>query len=173
MQKETTHHAPLLDPERIAFKKRIESKKCAFDILTELLITGQKEITKNQVFDALIAREKLGNTCIGNGIAVPKTHLAITNPRAAVLILKKGLKLGAADKQAVTLFLAIIIPDKQHKKYNLMLNTLNQELIYNGIPDNITDSKNPNLLANFLEKLLFNENSIHGTTLKNDLVENQ
>ncbi len=149
---------PLLDPERIKFIKKSESKKCVFDALTELLVKGQKEVSKNQVFDALIKREKLGNTNIGNGIAVPKAHLTITNPRAAILVVKKGLTLGAADKQVTTLFLAILIPDKQRNQYSIMLSTLNQKLILNGIPEIILASNNPELLAKHFDDLLYDEN---------------
>ncbi len=148
---------PLLDPERITFVKKIKSKKCVFDTLTELLVKGQKEVTKNQIFDALIEREKLGNTNIGNGIAIPKAHLPLTKPRAAILVIKKGLELGAVDKQAITLFLAILIPDKQRNQYSIMLNTLNQKLILNGIPENVIDSKNPELLAKHFDNLLYDD----------------
>lgn len=148
---------PLLDSERVKFIKKTESKKCVFDELTKLLIKGQKEVTKNDVFDALIEREKLGSTNIGSGIAVPKAHLPITKPRAAALILKKGLQLGAADKQATHFFLAILIPDKQRNQYSNMLSTLNQKLILNGIPDTVMASKNPELLAKHFDDLLYDD----------------
>jgi len=150
-------YPPPLDSERIKFMKKIESKKCVFDALTELLIKGQKEVTKHEVFDALIEREKLGNTSIGNGIAVPKAHLPITNLRAAILVVNKGLHLGAADKQATTIFLALLIPDNQRDKYNMMLSTLNQNLILNGIPENLITSKNSDLLAKYFENLLYDD----------------
>ena len=148
---------PPLDSERIKFIKKIESKKCVFDALTELLIKGQKELTKHEVFDALIEREKLGNTSLGNGIAVPKAHLPIANLRAAILVVKKGLHLGAADKQATTIFLALLIPDDQRDQYSMMLNTLNQKLILNGIPDSIITSENSDLLAKHFENLLYDD----------------
>lgn len=170
MSKDIIHHIPLLDPERIKFVKKVESKKRVFDILTDLLTKGQKEVTKNQVFDALIAREKLGNTSIGNGISVPKTHLPITNPRAAILVIKKGLKLGAADKKEITIFLAIIIPDKQHNQYSLMFNTLNQKLIFNGIPETIIDSKNSELLTKHFDNLLFDDSQDHKTIVENNIL---
>jgi len=150
-------YPPLLDSERIKFIKKIESKKCVFDALTELLIKGQKELTKHEVFDALIEREKLGNTSLGNGIAVPKAHLPIANLRAAILVVKKGLHLGAADKQATTIFLALLIPDDQRDQYSMMLNTLNQKLILNGIPDSIITSENSDLLAKHFENLLYDD----------------
>ncbi len=150
-------YPPPLDSERIKFIKKIESKKCVFDALTELLIKGQKEVTKHDVFDALITREKLGNTSIGNGIAVPKAHLPITNLRAAILVVKKGLDLGAADKLATTIFLALLIPDNQRDQYSLMLSTLNQKLMLNGIPESIITSKNSDLLVKHFENLLYDD----------------
>ena len=146
-----------LDPERIKFIKKIESKKCVFDALTELLTKGQKELTKYEVFDALIEREKMGNTSIGNGIAVPKAHLPITNLRAAILVVKNGLHLGAADKQITTVFLALLVPDDQRDQYSVILRSLNQKLILNGIPESIITSKNSGLLAKHFEKLLYDD----------------
>ncbi len=150
-------YPPPLDSERIKFIKKIESKKCVFDALTELLIKGQKEVTKHDVFDALIEREKLGNTSIGNGIAVPKAHLPITNLRAAILVVNEGLHLGAADKLVTTIFLALLIPDNQRDQYSMILSTLNQKLILNGIPESIITSKNSDLLAKHFEKLLYDD----------------
>ncbi len=161
MTEQNKHFIPLLAPERVKFIKKAESKKRVFDELTQLLITGQKEITQNQVFDALVEREKLGNTNIGNGIAVPKAHLPLTNPRAALLVLKKGLDLGAADRQAVSIFLAIIVPDEHRNQYSMMLSTLNQKLILNGIPSKKLEAKNPELLAEHFDDLLYDDTRNH------------
>jgi len=148
---------PILDPERIQFVKKIESKKCVFDALTALLIKGQKEVTKNEVFDALIKREKLGSTSIGNGFSVPKGHLPITNPRAAILVVKKGINLGSADKQVTKYFIAILLPEEHRDQYNDMLRELNKALMLKGVPKSIIDSKNTELLAKHFDDLLYDE----------------
>ena len=152
------HQPPLLSSERIKFLKKIESKKCAFDTLTDLLAKGQSEVTKKEVFDALTAREKLGNTTIGNGIAIPRAHLDITYPRAAVLILKKGINLNAADKIEVRLFLAILIPNKEKEMYEQFIRKVYEILTtdkkYNyKIFNKELKTNNPELILNLFESL--------------------
>ena len=143
----------LLIPERVEFKKRIESKKCVFDSLTQLLEKGQSEVSRNEIFDALISREKLGDTYIGNGFALPRAHLNITNPRAALLVLKKGLKLNSADKQDIQFFLGILIPEKCQEEYSLILSEFNKKLLKETELESIIESRNPELVAKYFDKL--------------------
>jgi len=119
--KEQHQRPPVLIPERVKFLKKIESKKCVFDTVTQLLEKGQSEVNKNDIFDALIEREKLGDTYLGNGIAVPRAFINITNPRAALLILKKGLKLNTADKKDINFILAVLLPEANADKHTKMM----------------------------------------------------
>ncbi len=146
-------HPPLLIPERVEFKKKIESKKCVFDSLTKLLEKGQSEVSRNDIFDALILREKLGDTYIGNGIALPRAHTKITNPRAALLILKKGLNLNTADKLDIRLFFAILIPQKNQDEYAVMLSGFNKKLLKDKKIDQVVESGNAELVAQYFDKL--------------------
>ncbi len=143
---------PVLVPERVAFVKKIESKKCVFDALTNLLEKGQKEVTKNQIFDALVSREKLGDTYIGSGIALPRAHLALTNPRAALLIVKKGLHLNSADKKDIKLFLAVLVPEKQQKEYSDRLSDYYKNLLKDKELDFMIKSENTELIAQYFDK---------------------
>lgn len=148
---------PILVPERVKLIKKSESKKCVFDTLTELLTKGQSEVSKNEIFDALISREKLGNTYIGNGIAIPRSHLKITNARAALLILKKGLKLNAADKQDIRVFLAILIPENNRDDFKKVLNEINKNKFNKEILSKTIDSGNVELLTKHFEQLLHSD----------------
>ena len=155
----TTTPSPLLTPERIKFKKKIESQKCAFDTLTELLVKGQNEISKNEVFDALIDREKLGTTYIGNGISIPRARVAITHPRAAILALKQGLKSNSVDKQAINFYLAILLPSESSEDYSDKLKALNKNLLIEDNLNNILSTKNPDRLIEYIENILDNKGS--------------
>ncbi|KAG1665757.1 Nucleotide-binding protein [Nymphon striatum] len=53
-------------------------------ITDQLLASGQKDITQNEIFDALTAREKLGNTVVGNGAAIPRAKIDINRPKSAL-----------------------------------------------------------------------------------------
>ena len=154
----TDNLPPILNNDRVKFLKKIESKKCIFDALTSLLTKGQSEVSKHDVFDALIAREKLGNTTIGNGISIPRAHLDIAKPRAALLILKKGINLNSADKIDIVLFLAILIPHKNRELYSNFINQINYKLATDETYSiksisKMIESKNTTQLVIFFETL--------------------
>ena len=145
---------PLLTPERIEIIKKIESKKCAFDLLTELLEKGQDEVGKHEIFDALIAREKLGSTCAGHGIAIPRAHMDISHPIAALLIIKKGLEIETVDKKPVKLFLAFIVPENKRNKYSKIIKKLNRILADDYHHKILIEADNHEYIANYFASLL-------------------
>ena len=147
-------HLPILIPERVEFLKKTESKKCVFDSLTTLLEKGQSEISRNQIFDALIAREKLGDTYIGNGIALPRAHLDITHPRAALVVIKNGISLSTADKKPIQLFLGIIIPSDEHEKFSILLSDFNKKILVEPELESIINSGNTEFAAKHFDSLL-------------------
>ncbi len=151
--KEKNQKHPLLIPERIKFQKKTESKKCIFDTLTNLLEKGQSQVSDNEIFDALIKREKLGDTYLGNGIAIPRAFMNITNPRAALLILKKGIKLNTADKQAVTIILAFLLPKKDSETHTEMLLNIHKNLLKQENMEKIVSSGNVENVAEHFNNL--------------------
>lgn len=145
---------PLLVPERVQIIKKIESKKCVFDLLTVLLEKEQSEVDKYEIFDALVAREKLGSTCVGNGIAIPRSHLNTTKPRAALLIIKNGLEIETVDNKPIKIFLAIIAPDNQQYRCSVLIKKL---IVLLSDEDNIktlTNTKSEEFLASYFESFL-------------------
>ena len=149
---------PILITERIKFIKKSVSKKQIFDLLTKLLADGQSEVTSNTIFDTLVAREKLGNTSIGNEIAIPRSHVDIINPRAALLILKNPLKTTeTVDKKGIRFFLAILIPEMNKDTFSDVIIKLNQTLAKENKLDTLASSKNPELLVDYINSL-FNVN---------------
>ncbi len=149
-------HFPILTPERVQFIKKTESKKCVFDSLTFLLEKGQSEVSRNDIFDALIAREKLGDTYIGNGIALPRANLDITHPRAALLVLKQGISLSAADKKAIQVFLGVIIPNNEHDSFSILLSEFNKKILLKEDLGSIIKSGNTERAADYFDTLITN-----------------
>lgn len=73
------------------------------------------------VLEALIDREELNSTGIGNGIAIPHTRnrieLGITTPYVAVFFLESPIKYSAIDDEAVfVLFMIFTTSVKEHLK---------------------------------------------------------
>ena len=62
--------AQLLTPERTACKVPGLSKKRLFETLARIISEDQISLSYDEVFSQLIAREKLGSTGLGDGIAI-------------------------------------------------------------------------------------------------------
>ena len=61
----------LITPHRIACEVEAQSKKRALELLSELISQAQDTIASTDVFDSLLARERLGGTGVGYGVAIP------------------------------------------------------------------------------------------------------
>ena len=86
------------------------------DVITEMVamlvdagIIEKKH--KNKLVDGLMAREALGSTAIGSGIAIPHTKSdAVTNLVGALAISKKGVNFDSLDGDPVFIYFLLIAP---------------------------------------------------------------
>jgi len=87
------------------------SKKKVLQTLAERLATTLSSVSDLELFDQLIARERLGSTGIGLGVAVPHCRLnGLSQPIAALVKLPQGIDFEAIDKAPVDLIFALIVP---------------------------------------------------------------
>lgn len=87
------------------------SKKKVLQTLAEQLSNSLSTVSDLELFDQLIARERLGSTGIGSGVAVPHCRLdGLTQPVAALVKLPHAIDFEAIDKQPVDLVFALIVP---------------------------------------------------------------
>ncbi len=112
----------LLTPERTASQVPGLSKKRLFESLARLISNDKPELSYDEVFSQLIAREKLGSTGLGQGIAIP--HCRIPGCGAAIgalLTLSEPIDFDAPDSKPVDLVFALLVPDGEEQQH---LNTL-------------------------------------------------
>ena len=109
-----------LDQKAICMDLKGLSKKDAVNELCQLLHSDAKIGDANKVLDALMEREKLGTTGIGQGVAIPHGKSDATSDLVAALgISKKGVEFEALDGEPVhVIFLLVAPPDSggQHLK---------------------------------------------------------
>ncbi|HHH43006.1 MAG TPA: PTS sugar transporter subunit IIA [Gammaproteobacteria bacterium] len=110
----------LLNPERIACQQDSSSKKRSLEVLSDLLAGAVPDYTQAEIFDSLVARERLGSTGLGNGVALPHGRLrSLKQPIAALLTLRQGIDFDAIDRKPVDLLYALLVPessDEEHLK---------------------------------------------------------
>lgn len=102
----------VLTPERVYIGSFGASKKRVLQTLAERMATSLEGISEVELFDQLIARERLGSTGLGQGIAVPHCRLArIDRPVAALARLDKTVDFESPDRQPVDLLFALVVPE--------------------------------------------------------------
>ena len=102
----------LLSPERIRCDVQSSSKKRLLEIISEELARNSSEFSEREIFESLCARERLGSTGLGKGVAIP--HGRVKGSRhveASFIRLKKPVPFDAADGQPVDLLFCLAVPE--------------------------------------------------------------
>lgn len=103
--------ADLIHPDRIRVVTDIRSKKRALEHLSEILSEATPYLTGTEIFTALIAREKLGSTGIGDGVAIPHGRLkGLDECVGAMIRLPEGVDFEAPDDAPVDLIFGLLVP---------------------------------------------------------------
>ena len=101
----------LLSPERIRLDAHAGSKKKLLEIISTLLTDGEDSDETRMVFESLCARERLGSTAMGHGVAIPHGRLTnATSARAAFVKLHKPIQFEANNSDPVDMLFALAVP---------------------------------------------------------------
>ncbi|UTW46656.1 PTS sugar transporter subunit IIA [bacterium SCSIO 12696] len=103
------------------------SKKRVLEYLATFLAQQNTDVEPLALFEQLLARERLGSTGIGDGVAIPHCRLeGFTAPVGVLLRLQKGVDFDAIDGQPVDLVFALIVPEDSgdNQENDEHLNTL-------------------------------------------------
>ena len=93
------------------------SKKRVFEH-AGLLFENHHAIARATVTDNLFARERLGSTGLGHGVAIPHGRLkGLKNPLAAVLRLDHPIPFDAPDDEPVNLLIFLLVPEAATQKH--------------------------------------------------------
>ncbi len=102
-----------LDLGRISLQTDVSSEKRVFELLGELLATDLVDITATQISEGLVARERLGTTALGAGMAIPHCRVDnIEKIRCAIIKLDHPVDFDANDGQPVSFICALLVPSE-------------------------------------------------------------
>jgi PTS system nitrogen regulatory IIA component len=126
--------AEILSPDRIICNVAINSKKAALENLAGLIASADSEITQSEVFESLIAREKLGSTGLGHGIAIPHgRRKGGARTIGAFMLLESGVQYDAIDQKPVDLLFGLLVPEASTEEHLNILSKLAQMFSDNNI----------------------------------------
>ncbi len=102
----------ILTPGRSLVNVPGGSKKRVLEQIATLAARDLGELDAQDIFESLIAREKLGSTGFGNGIAIPHCRLSgCSSPLCAVLHLEAAVDFDAIDGAPVDLLFVLLVPE--------------------------------------------------------------
>ena len=107
----------ILPPSQVLVSLEATSKKRAFEE-AGLLFENQHGLNRALITDSLFARERLGSTGLGHGVAIPHGRIkGLKAPMAAVFQLHVPIGFDAPDEQAVALLIFLLVPEAATQKH--------------------------------------------------------
>lgn len=102
----------LLPLSNVTVDLDVSSKKRVFE-QAGLLFENNHQIARSQVYDSLFAREKLGSTGLGQGIAIPHGRIkGLKEAVGAMIRMKSPIPFDAPDGQPVSFIFVLLVPER-------------------------------------------------------------
>src|SRR5947209_1102735 len=118
--------AKLLPASHVAVDLPVSSKKRLFE-QAGLLFENYHGLARGLVFDGLFARERLGSTGLGQGVAIPHGRLkGLKEALGAFFRLAQPVPFDAPDGQPVSLVFILLVPEQATEKHLQILSELAQ-----------------------------------------------
>lgn len=102
--------ASFIHPDLVLHRVTVTSKKRLFEAMAQTISEHCDEVSELSIYEGLFARERLGSTALGEGVAVP--HYRIPDATAdccAVVSLEKPIDFDAPDGQPVDLLVFLVV----------------------------------------------------------------
>lgn len=135
--------ARLLPPTNVVTDLQVTSKKRLFE-QAGLLFENNHGIERGKVFDSLFARERLGSTGLGEGVAIPHGRIkGLKEALAAFIRLAEPIAFDAPDGQPVRVLVFLLVPENATDEHLELLSELAELLSDRSIRDRLLNSSDP------------------------------
>ncbi|HRQ59613.1 MAG TPA: PTS IIA-like nitrogen regulatory protein PtsN [Azoarcus taiwanensis] len=118
--------ADLLPAANVVVDLEASSKKRVFE-QAGLLFENNQGISRSEVFDSLFARERLGSTGLGQGIAIPHGRIkGLQEAAGAFFRLATPVQFDAPDGRPVDMLFVLLVPEQANEQHLQLLSELAQ-----------------------------------------------
>lgn len=132
----------ILSPDNILLDVESTSKKRIFERVG-LLFENNQQIARSVVFDSLFAREKLGSTGLGQGVAIPHGRIAkLRDATAAFVKTNHPIPFDAPDGEPVHLIFVLLVPERATDIHLQILGELAQMFSDNQFRNHLLECTN-------------------------------
>lgn len=144
-----------LNVELISVQAEISSAKKLLQEMARLLtIPLDAEIREKDIYHQLLEREKLGNTGIGNGVALPHSRCPDA-PTAivAIISLKNAVDYDSVDRQAVDLAFGLLVPENASQEHLNLLADIAKLMATPSYKDKISAAESAQQMVSVIQTL--------------------
>ena len=114
----------ILPLSHIVLDLEVSSKKRVFE-QAGLLLENEAGLARADVFDCLFAREKLGTTGLGQGVAIPHgRHASVKKAVGAFIRTQEPVAFDAPDGKPVSLIFVLLVPENASGEHLEVLSKL-------------------------------------------------
>ena len=132
--------ASILPAAQVLVDVDVTSKKRAFEE-AGLLFESLHGLARALIADSLFARERLGSTGLGHGVAIPHGRIkGLKAPMAAVLQLRQPIGFDAPDEQPVRLLIFLLVPEAATQKHLEILSEIAELLGDTGLRERLKNA---------------------------------
>ena len=126
------------------------SKKRVFELAAEAM-GAALNLSSETIYRALLAREKLGSTAIGEGIAIPHCRINDCAVAAGCLVtLQEPIDFGSADGQDVDIIFVLLVPEEATEAHLKLLAALARSFSNAEVRDRVRQTQDPEALKQLL-----------------------
>ncbi len=143
--------ADLLSPERIHFDVHSSSKKRLLELISKQLARNSDSLSQREIFESLCARERLGSTGLGKGVAIPHGRVKGSDTvEASFIRLKKPLPYDAIDGEPVDLLFAMTVPEQCNEDHLKLLAQLAELFSDSALLSKLREAENSGTMLELL-----------------------
>lgn len=103
-----------------------------------------ENVSEQEILAGLQARETLGSTGVGKGVAIPHCRLkSVTDFVVGLITVPSGVDFDAIDAGKVKLIVFIIAPEAESNKHLRLLSVISQMLLAPKVPERILSGQTP------------------------------
>ena len=134
----------LIQPERVLPDSTASSKRA---LLTDLA-NSLSAMDPDQVLEVVMAREHLGSTGIGHGVAIPHGRMSdLAHPVIALARHQDGIDFDAIDGEPVHIVILLLVPDSEDRTHLDLLARLARLLQQGSFRDAIMHADSPKAIS--------------------------
>lgn len=136
--------AELLPAQNVALEVDAPTKTRLFEAAAALF-ERDTGIARSTIVSSLSAREKLGSTGLGQGIAIPHGRLkGLTEARAAFVRLATPIAFDSPDGKPVSQVFVLLVPEQATDRHLQLLSELAQMFSERAFRDKLAGAHDPN-----------------------------